>query len=170
MFAVRTFDARSFDLEALVDAKRGRRVSVCLPARDEEATVGPIVATIRRELVDRRALVDEILVVDDGSTDATAAVAAAAGARVRSVADVLPELGPAAGKGEAMWKSVYLASGDLLVFCDADVREFDPLFVVGLLGPLLTSEDAAFVKGFYDRPGANGDASCAASARRPGER
>src|SRR5437868_421907 len=106
MFPVRTLDARSFDLDVLVDAKRGRRVSVCLPARDEEATVGPIVAAIRRELVERRPLVDEILVVDDGSSDATVAVAAAAGARVRSVADVLPELGSATGKGEAMWKSV----------------------------------------------------------------
>ncbi|MDQ1397283.1 MAG: glucosyl-3-phosphoglycerate synthase [Acidimicrobiaceae bacterium] len=149
---MRTFSAGSFDVDALVEAKRGRRISVCLPARDEETTIGAIVTTIRRHLVSDRPLVDEVLVLDDGSADATADIARAAGAGVRAVGDVLPELGPGRGKGEAMWKAVYEASGDILVFCDADVRDFDPRFVIGLVGPLLLSDDIGFVKGFYDRP------------------
>jgi len=128
------------------------RVSVCLPARDEEATVGPIVATIVRELVEGMGVVDEVVVVDDGSTDATAAVAAAAGAVVVAAGDVLAGVGPGTGKGEALWKSLYVATGDVLVFCDADLRDFDPAFVTGLIGPLALRGDVGFVKGFYERP------------------
>lgn len=149
---VRTFHHGDFPVTALLGAKRGRTVSVCLPARDEAATIGPIVATILHELVERVAVVDEVLVLDDGSSDDTAAVARAAGARVVAVADVLPECGRGEGKGEALWKSVHAASGDLIVWCDADVRSFDHRFVTGLLGPLLLRDDVAFVKGFYARP------------------
>ena len=146
------FHHRDFGAEELVAAKADRFVTVCLPARDEEATVGPIVATIHRELVDRVPLVDEILVVDDGSTDRTAAVAADEGATVVAVADVLPGCGPGHGKGEALWKALGAAKGDLLVFCDADVRDFQAGFVTGLLGPLLSVPEVGFVKGFYERP------------------
>ena len=149
---MRTFPAREFPADRMVELKRGRTISVCLPARDEQETVGDIVAAIRREFVEGTPLVDEILVVDDGSTDRTAATAKAAGAKVRPVGAILPEVGFGQGKGEAMWKAVYEATGDLLVFCDADVRDFDPTFVVGLVGPLLTTDDLGFVKGFYDRP------------------
>ncbi|MEA2704488.1 MAG: glucosyl-3-phosphoglycerate synthase [Actinomycetota bacterium] len=132
------------------------RVSVCMPARNEEATVGAIVASIVEELVERHHVVDEVVVVDDGSTDATAAVAADAGAVVVSASSVLPECGPGTGKGEALWKSLYVATGDVLVFCDADLTDFDPAFVTGLLGPLLLDPtgrpDVGFVKGHYDRP------------------
>ncbi len=132
------------------------RVSVCLPARNEEATVGPIVAAVVRELVERRGVVDEVVVVDDGSTDATAAVAAAAGAVVATAADVLPGVGPGTGKGEALWKSLHVATGDVLVFLDADLLHFDPAFVTGLLGPLADDPTVGFVKGFYERPGGGG--------------
>lgn len=132
------------------------RVSVCLPARDEEATVGAIVAAVLRELGGRRGVVDEVVVVDDGSTDATAAEAEAAGAVVVAAADVLPHLGPGRGKGEALWKSLHVATGDVLVFCDADLRDFDPAFVSGLLAPLAADPSAGFVKGFYERPEGGG--------------
>jgi len=150
----RTYRHSDFAAAALVGdkARHGHVVSVCLPARDEAATVGPIVEAIRTELVEGCGLVDEVLVMDDHSTDETARVAADAGARVVSVDDVLPELGPGEGKGEALYKSVAAARGDLIVWCDADIREFAPHFVVGLVGPLLTRSDIAFVKGFYDRP------------------
>ncbi|HWC11247.1 MAG TPA: glucosyl-3-phosphoglycerate synthase, partial [Acidimicrobiales bacterium] len=149
---LRRFHHRDFLAEDLVPAKTGRFVTVCLPARDEATTIGPIVATIRRELVDRAPLVDEILVVDDGSIDGTAAVAADEGATVVAASDVLPGCGPGQGKGEALWKALGAAKGDLLAFCDADVRDFDAAFVTGLLGPLLTLPEVAFVKGFYERP------------------
>src|SRR3954447_11967807 len=93
-----------FDAVGLVAAKRGRTVSVCLPARNEEATVGAIIDTIRTELIQGVPLVDEIIVVDDGSSDATGEVALAAGAKVVASDAVRPDLGPGTGKGEAMWK------------------------------------------------------------------
>jgi glucosyl-3-phosphoglycerate synthase len=148
----RTYDFRDFPATRLVSAKKGRRVSVCLPARDEAATVGQIVTAIRAELMDRNSVVDELLVVDDGSTDATARVAEDAGASVIDAASVLAEYGDGPGKGGAMWKAVHVATGDLIVFCDADVRDFDTGFVRGLVGPLLTRDDVTFVKGFYERP------------------
>ncbi|MBK9180291.1 MAG: glucosyl-3-phosphoglycerate synthase [Acidimicrobiales bacterium] len=154
----RSFHHGQFDPAALAEAKRGRVVSVCLPARDEEATVGTIVAAIREALVDRVGLVDEILVVDDASRDDTVAVAAAAGATVVEASDVLPELGPGSGKGEALWKSVHAARGELIAWCDADVTNFDSQFVVGLLGPLLTVPEIGFVKGYYERPVGEGRA------------
>jgi glucosyl-3-phosphoglycerate synthase len=140
-------DHRSFDVGALVAAKAGRTTTVCLPARDEAATIGDIV-----EKVCAHPLVDEALVVDDHSRDATAAVAAAAGARVVRAADVLPEHGSGPGKGQALWKGVAEATGDLIAFCDADVKGFDPGFVTGLLGPLLADPELAFVKAYYRRP------------------
>jgi len=115
-------------------------VTVILPARDEAATIGPIVSCIRRDLA---GVVHEVLVVDDGSTEATAEVARVAGARV-----VATEGG---GKGEAMWRGAWEAEGDLLVYCDADVRNFTADFVLGLLRPLLDDEDVALVKGYYER-------------------
>ncbi|HMQ29044.1 MAG TPA: glucosyl-3-phosphoglycerate synthase, partial [Acidimicrobiales bacterium] len=125
---------------------------VCLPARDEAATVGAIVEVNRAELVQTHGLVDELVVVDDHSTDATAAAAAEAGARVVDARIALTDHGVGPGKGGALWKGLHACSGDLVVFCDADVRDFSTGFVTGLVGPLLTHPDVAFVKGFYERP------------------
>ncbi|MGH7749031.1 MAG: glucosyl-3-phosphoglycerate synthase, partial [Candidatus Dormibacteria bacterium] len=138
----------------LVRLKGRRRISVCIPARDEEATVGPIVASVRSALVESVALVDEILVVDDGSADSTAGAARAAGARVVDASGVLAGVEGTAGpgKGQALWKAVAEAEGDLLVFCDADVSNFGPHFVTGLLAPLLADESVAMVKAVYERP------------------
>jgi glucosyl-3-phosphoglycerate synthase len=151
---IRTFHHEDFAAPQLAEqkARHGHVVSVCLPARDEAATVGAIVADLHRSLVEGCGLVDEVLVIDDHSVDRTAEVAAAAGARVVAVDDVLPDLGPGEGKGEALWKSVASAEGDLIVWCDADILDFGPRFVVGLVGPLIARADIGFVKGFYDRP------------------
>ena len=149
---IRTYHHAEFEAERLAAAKRRQLVSVCLPARNEAETVGPIVEQIRARLVDRIGLVDEIIVIDDHSTDRTADIAAAAGAKVVDAGEVLPEYGEGHGKGEAMWKSVFVSQGDLIVWCDADVRDFDIAYVVGLLGPLLSRPELMFVKGFDDRP------------------
>jgi glucosyl-3-phosphoglycerate synthase len=148
----RTHRWDEWQVEDLVRAKDGRRVSVVLPAKDEEATIGSIVERIRMELVDAQPLVDELVVIDSDSTDATAERAAAAGARVHAARDVRPDLGPATGKGEALWKSLFVTDGDLLVFVDSDLTEWGTQFVTGLLGPLLTGDRPALVKACYHRP------------------
>jgi glucosyl-3-phosphoglycerate synthase len=150
--AQRTSLGSSWDRHDLLRARGGSRVDVVLPARDEADTVGAIVRAIRRELVEDVPLVSEVVVVDSGSVDDTAAVAVGAGARVVRQSSVLPELGDVPGKGEALWKALFATHGDVLVFVDADLREFDPQFVVGLLGPLLTDPAVGFVKAVYDRP------------------
>ena len=147
----RIFDHAEFDPETLLRAKGSTSITVAIPAKDEAATVGPIVATIKRHLIDRLPLIDELLVMDDLSTDATAALAADAGAKVISTAEVLPGYG-AGGKGEALWKSLHASSGDVIIWCDADIRNFDTRFIVGCLGPLLLHDDLGFIKGFYRRP------------------
>jgi glucosyl-3-phosphoglycerate synthase len=150
----RTYTAASWTAAGLAEAKRaqGSTVSVVLPALDEEATVGAIVRAIRAELVERDPLVDEVVVVDSGSSDRTAAVARAAGARVVDTGTVLPDHGRVPGKGEALWKALHATSGDLVVFVDADLVGFDPQYVVGLVGPLLTDPGIGYVKALYDRP------------------
>ncbi len=149
-----TRSVEDFDLSALVAHKQatGTTVSVCLPARDEEATVGHIVATVRRTLMESTPLVDEVVVMDDGSLDATAEVAAWEGARVVGVDEVLADQGVGRGKGNAMWRSLHVTTGDLICWVDADIRNFGHHFVSGLLGPLLADPDIAFTKGYYRRP------------------
>ena len=137
---------------AAAKARSGLSVSVCLPARDEEATVGHTVATVRRTLMEHVQLVDEVIVIDDGSTDATAEAAAWEGALVYGSADILSDLPPGTGKGNALWKSLYVSNGDLVVWLDADVWNFGSHFVTRLLEPLLTQPEIGFVKGYYRRP------------------
>ncbi|HEV7625107.1 MAG TPA: glucosyl-3-phosphoglycerate synthase, partial [Streptomyces sp.] len=154
-------------LSGLLAAKRasGTRVSVVLPALNEERTVGEIVSVIRRELMDASSgpacapasalsagLVDELVVLDSGSTDRTAEAAAAAGAEVIHREDVLPRLPALPGKGEVLWRSLLVTSGDIVCFVDADLKDFSADFVSGIVGPLLTDPHLALVKAMYDRP------------------
>lgn len=146
-------------------------MSVVLPALDEQSTVGAIVAAVRRDLVegDRtggQPLVDELVVVDSGSTDDTAAVAAAAGARVVHREDVLPQVPPLPGKGEVLWRGVAATTGDVVVFIDSDLEDFSTDFVTGLLGPLLTQPAVSLVKATYDRPLRQGESLLPAGGGR----
>jgi glucosyl-3-phosphoglycerate synthase len=147
----RTSNATKWTAAQLARAKTGP-VSVVIPAHNEEATVGAIVAIIRRHLMDQIPLVDEIVVVDSRSTDATATVAAVAGARVVSQDDITRGLPRLEGKGDALWAGLAASTGDVVAFVDGDLREFSAHFVTGLLGPLLTDPSVEFVKGFYHRP------------------
>lgn len=135
----------------LLDAKGDTRISVILPACNEADTVGSIVTMVRDTLIDRTPLVDELLVVDSCSTDRTAEVATAAGARVVHQDAVLTDLPPLAGKGEALWKGLAASRGDVIAFIDADLINCPPEFVTGLLGPLLANPGIAYVKGHYRR-------------------
>ncbi|GAA3205505.1 glucosyl-3-phosphoglycerate synthase [Nonomuraea helvata] len=145
----RTSSAADWPLRDLKAVKGRTTVSVVLPARDERETVGEIVRVIRREL---DGLVDEIVVIDSRSSDDTALVAARAGACVHAQDEILPQLTPLDGKGEALWKSLAVTSGDVLVFADADIRKFRASLIFGLLGPLLADPTVVYSKGVYDRP------------------
>lgn len=151
--ARRSWSAADRPLGLLAAAKQGTQVSVVLPALNEAATVGRIVSVIRRELMSGPApLVDELVVIDSGSTDRTGEVAAAAGARVVHRDDILPRLPAVPGKGEVLWRSLLVTSGDIVCFVDADLKDFSADFVSGIVGPLLTEPDVLFVKAMYDRP------------------
>ncbi|MFE3249295.1 glucosyl-3-phosphoglycerate synthase [Streptomyces sp. NPDC059209] len=151
--ARRSWSAADRPRGLLAAAKQGTQVSVVLPALNEAATVGRIVSVIRRDLMSGPApLVDELVVIDSGSTDRTGEIAAAAGARVVHRDDILPGLPAVPGKGEVLWRSLLVTSGDIVCFVDADLKDFSADFVSGIVGPLLTEPDVLFVKAMYDRP------------------
>ncbi|MFE3161742.1 glucosyl-3-phosphoglycerate synthase [Streptomyces sp. NPDC059224] len=152
--ATRSWSVNDRPLHRILAAKQrsGQSVSVVLPALNEEETVGDIVAIIRHDLMRQTPLVDEIVVVDSGSSDRTAAVAAAAGARVEHRDTILPRIPAVPGKGEVLWRSLLVTTGDIVCFVDADLREFSSDFVTGIVGPLLTDPDVDLVKAMYDRP------------------
>ena len=154
-FAESNFSHQQFaDLGLLVALKerQGLTISLVLPTLDEAATIGPIVRRARRELLEKMPLLDELLVIDSASTDETVRIATEEGARVVSHPEVLPRYGSYRGKGEALWKSLHATSGDLVAWCDTDVRDWHPRFVYGTLGPLLAEPRIGYVKGYYQRP------------------
>jgi len=142
------------DMRRLVQLKEKQNltISLVLPALDEEETIGPIVRRAMREMVGRVPLLDEVLVIDSASTDRTREIAEAEGARVVQHPDLLPRYGSFRGKGEALWKSVFETSGDIIVWADTDVRSWHPRMVYGTLGPLLHEPRLQYVKGYYQRP------------------
>jgi glucosyl-3-phosphoglycerate synthase len=154
-FRQRTFHHGQFEpVTDLVEAKRraGLTISLCIPTRNEAATIGKVVRVLREALVVEHPLVDELTIMDAGSSDGTAAVAADEGAGVHLEQDFLPEEGPGSGKGEGLWKSVHSCTGDIVCWVDADISNIHPRFVTGLIGPLLAERSILFTKGFYTRP------------------
>lgn len=151
----KTFHHSAFwDLRQMVERKesQGLRISLCIPTYNEEATIGKEVLLLRSELMNHYPLLDEIAVVDSGSTDRTIEIAAASGADVYSAAAILPEVGHKRGKGENLWKAIHQLRGDIIVYVDADIKNIHPRFVYGLVGPLIQDPVTSYVKGFYDRP------------------
>ncbi|MFF0890457.1 glucosyl-3-phosphoglycerate synthase [Streptomyces sp. NPDC003456] len=152
--SARSWSVYDRPLHSILAAKQrtGRTVSVVLPALNEEETVGDISAAIRHDLMLQVPLVDELVVIDSGSTDRTSEVAAAAGATVVHRDAILPRLPALPGKGEVLWRSLLVTRGDIVCFVDADLRDFSSDFVSGIVGPLLTDPEVELVKGMYDRP------------------
>jgi len=159
-FAENTFHADEFhDLDYLLRLKRerGLSISLALPALNEEKTVGNVIQTIKRALVEAAPLLDEIVLIDSNSEDRTREIAQGLDVPVYIHQEVLPDYGSRRGKGEALWKSLYCTQGDIVIWLDTDIVNIHPRFAYGLIGPLLLRPDIQFVKGFYRRPLRVGD-------------
>ncbi len=154
-FAENTFHGREFrDVDRLVELKRrqGLTISLGLPTLNEEATIGDVIRTLKGELMDRVPLLDEVVVIDSASSDRTVEIVRSLGVPVAQHTEVLREHGSFRGKGEALWKSLHVLRGDIVVWCDTDISNIHPQFVYGTVGPLLTDARISYVKGFYRRP------------------
>lgn len=154
-FAENTFDGDEWaNLDLLVQMKKsqGVTISLGLPALNEEATIGQIIGSIKAELMERYPLLDEMVLIDSGSTDRTVEIAREHGIPVYRHQEILPRFGCIPGKGEALWKSLHVLKGDIVAWIDTDIRNIHPRFVYGLLGPLLQHPRVKYVKGFYRRP------------------
>ncbi len=150
-----TFHHSKFaDIPHLVKLKRQQKytISLAFPTLNEEETIGNEIRNISSALMKEYPLIDEIAVIDSGSKDRTRELAEEAGATVYLSSDILPEHGSYAGKGENLWKSLYVLDGDLVVWIDADIKNIHPKFVYGVLGPLLENPNVGYVKAFYERP------------------
>ncbi|MCK5488014.1 MAG: glucosyl-3-phosphoglycerate synthase [Desulfobacterales bacterium] len=150
-----TFHYSDFkDLNRLVEekAKKNLKISLCLPTLNEEKTIAKEIIILKSELMTRYPLLDEIIIVDSGSTDKTTEIARSYGADVYLATEILPGLEQFKGKGENLWKALYITKGDIIIYLDADIKNIHHRFAYGLLGPLLLNDHIKFVKAFYDRP------------------
>jgi len=150
-----TFHYSEFnDLRRLVDQKRKKnlKISLCLPTLNEEKTIAKEILIMKSELIIRYPLLDEIVVIDSGSTDNTREIARSYGADVYEATDILPDLEQFKGKGENLWKALYITKGDIIVYLDADIKNIHHRFAYALIGPLLFHDNIKYVKAFYDRP------------------
>ncbi|MBV8988926.1 MAG: glucosyl-3-phosphoglycerate synthase [Solirubrobacterales bacterium] len=143
-----TYSHSEYPVERL-QVQRSATVSICLPARDEAQTIGAILEMLVP--LQERGVVDQIMVVDN-SSDGTSEIARSFGVEVHDQEDLMPELGPVLGKGDAMWRALSLLHGDVICYLDADSEHFGAHFACGLLGPLICEQGISFVKGFYRRP------------------
>jgi glycosyltransferase involved in cell wall biosynthesis len=168
-FAENTYHTREFmDLERLMQLKEDQKVSIslALPALNEEQTVGNVIQTVKTALMDQVPLLDEIVLIDSGSDDKTREIAGDLGIPVYVHQEILPQHGTYHGKGEALWKSLYVTNGGIIAWIDTDIKNIDPRFVYGILGPLLDSPSIRYVKGFYRRPLRQGDKTVAGGGGR----
>jgi glucosyl-3-phosphoglycerate synthase len=153
--AENTFHHSQFwDIKKMIEEKEKQNltISLCLPTLNEEKTIGKEIILFKSELVDRYPLLDEIAVIDSGSTDRTREIAASFGADVYLSEEILPQYGEKKGKGENLWKAVYQLKGDIICYVDADIANIHPRFAYGLIAPLIYDQTIKYVKAFYDRP------------------
>ena len=150
-----TFHYADFkDLKRLAAAKEKKNltISLCLPTLNEEKTIAKEIIIMKSELMTRFPILDEIVVIDSGSSDRTREIASTFGAKVYLASDILPDLEPYTGKGENLWKALYITKGDIIVYLDADIKNIHHRFAYGLIGPLLLNDTVKYSKAFYDRP------------------
>ena len=150
-----TFHYSDFsDVGLLVKEKERQnlKISLCLPTLNEEKTIAKEIVIMKSELMLRYPLLDEIVVIDSGSTDRTLENAAAYGADVYEADQILPRLEKFKGKGENLWKALYVTKGDIIIYLDADIKNIHHRFAYALIGPLLLHEGVKYSKAFYDRP------------------
>ena len=150
-----TFHFSDFsDIRKLVELKEKKnlKISLCFPTLNEEKTIGQSIVLMKGELQDRYPLIDEIAVIDSGSNDKTLSIAAKFGAKTYAASDYLQDEDSYKGKGENLWKALYLLEGDIIVFVDADIANIHPRFAYGLVGPMLHDQEIKFIKAFYNRP------------------
>jgi len=148
----RIYDWKDFDISNLIARKGKQKISVVIPTKNEADTIGAIVSRIRKTLMRGECLVDELVVLDGGSSDGTRKIACCAGAEVFEDSKILPQFGNYGGKGNALYKSAFVTSGDIIAFIDGDIKNFSERFVVGITAPLILNKKLSFVKAFYDRP------------------
>jgi glucosyl-3-phosphoglycerate synthase len=154
-----TFHYTDFsDLGRLVEEKQKKNlaISLCLPTLNEEKTIAKEIVIMKSELMSRYPLLDEIVVIDSGSTDQTRKIARSYGANVYEATDILPDLEQFKGKGENLWKALFVTKGDIIVYIDADIKNIHHRFAYALIGPLLLNGNIRYTKAFYDRPIATG--------------
>lgn len=150
-----TFHYSEFtDISRLVEEKKKKNllISLCLPTLNEEKTIAKEIVIMKSELMTRHSLLDEIVVIDSGSKDNTLEIAKSFGADVYDASSILPSLKPFKGKGENLWKALYVTKGDIIVYVDADIKNIHHRFVYGLIAPLLLFDNIKYTKAFYDRP------------------
>ena len=148
-----TYDHKQFQVKELLKLKKkkGLKISLCFPTLNEGKTIGNILDIVNKEIY-KPGLVDEVVIVDSDSMDRTVDIVREKGFKVFDHSRIFPGLGSHRGKGEALWKSLFVLEGDIIIWCDSDIKNFHPRFIYGLLGPLLLRDDIDFVKGFYQRP------------------
>jgi glucosyl-3-phosphoglycerate synthase len=153
-FSENSYGADEFKLDELMELKRqqGVTISLALPALDEEETVGKVITTIKKQLMEKVPLLDEIVLIDSNSTDRTREIAEKENIPVYIHQHLLEKLGARIGKGEALWKSLLVTRGDIVVWIDTDIVNIHPRFVYGIICPMLHNPQVQFVKGFYRRP------------------
>jgi nucleotide-binding universal stress UspA family protein len=168
-FAENTYHCREFaDLERLMELKEAQAltISLGLPSLNEEKTVGHVIETIKKPLMDQVPLLDEMVLIDSNSADRTREIAVNLGIPVYVHQEILPQYGAYEGKGEGLWKSLYVLKGDIIAWIDTDIVNIHPRFVYGVLGPLLRARRVQYVKGYYHRPLRRGDKLVASGGGR----